>query len=329
MKKVPLLIAFSDLHIQKPSKHNEDNKRTLDFFRVLFIIRKICRRLEVPAVFMGDMFHNPEGISNELLQHVMESFSKLDTGPDWALYFISGNHDMCKRNSFKKPSPSIPVSLSNAFTFLKPMDFKGIVMKSKSGLPIAKLFGVPYLDNNVGMQEVLKMFSIADTVPNIVMIHSDFPGAKDTDGREIGTAENLNRNLLDKFDLTLMGHIHKPQRLGKKILMVGATHQQRRTDKHCELGYWVIYTDLSRKFISLNDKFPKFIDVTDEDEIKDDGNYYTLLPKPKKIKQQKVNTVSRTQTKKKIVAEYMKVKGIDDNGKKKRLIKVIKEADDD
>lgn len=59
--------------------------------------------------------------------------------------------------------------------------------------------------------------------------------------------------------------------------MIGAPNHQRRTDRDCELGYWKIYEDLSLKFVPLKN-FPKFIDVEREEDIKDDGNYYTVIP---------------------------------------------------
>lgn len=59
--------------------------------------------------------------------------------------------------------------------------------------------------------------------------------------------------------------------------MIGAPNQQRRTDKNCKLGYWKIYEDLSMEFVPLKG-FPKFKDVESEEDIKDDGNYYTIIP---------------------------------------------------
>lgn len=139
------------------------------------------------------------------------------------------------------------------------------------------VYGVPYIDNNVGLSEYLKKLELDKSKKNILLLHTDYPGAKDTDGREIDSVENLNVNVLNKFDLVLCGHIHKPQRLSKKVYMIGAPNHQRRTDRDCELGYWKIYEDLSLKFVPLKN-FPKFIDVEREEDIKDDGNYYTVIP---------------------------------------------------
>lgn len=109
--------------------------------------------------------------------------------------------------------------------------------------------------------------------------------------------------------------------------MVGSPYQQRRTDKNCELGYWEVYSDMSLKFIPLND-FPKFVDVSSEDEIKDDGNYYTVIAsKSRVVAVEDTPQINRELTKKSMVRRYMKAKGIKDKEKKATLLKVIKEAE--
>ena len=90
------------------------------------------------------------------------------------------------------------------------------------------------------------------------MLHTDYPGARDTDRREKGSVDNLDVYTLNPFDLVLCGHIHKPQSLSKKVYMIGAPYQQRSTDKDCILAYWKLYSDLSMEFIELKG-FPKFV----------------------------------------------------------------------
>lgn len=163
--------------------------------------------------------------------------------------------------------------------------------------------------------------------PTILLLHTDYPGAKDTDNTEVGTVENLNVNLLTKFKLVLIGHIHKPQRLGKKVYMVGAPLQQRRTDRNCKLGYWKIYEDFSMEFKPFKG-FPKFVDVSSEDEIMDDGNYYTVIASKSKVMEvEDTPQITGELSKKSMVRRYMKAKGIKDKEKKTTLLKVIKEAE--
>jgi DNA repair exonuclease SbcCD nuclease subunit len=320
MSKV-IAVAFSDLHISLWNKFNESNQRTLNHFRVLLLVKQACEKHKVPALFMGDMFHKPENIDNELFDITVSELRKLDG--DWACYAISGNHDMKYGNKPDKPSPSFVVSLAKVIPWLKCVDFKRKV------LPGFNLYGVPYLEHNIGLTETISKFNRSSSKPNILMLHTDYPGALDTDGSEVGSVENLNVNQLNKFDLTLIGHIHNPQRVAKKVYMVGATHQQRRTDRDCELGYWLIKSDLTLEFISLNNLLPRFIDVEDESEIKDDGNYYTVLPKKVELKSTQDNTITKDLSKTRIAKQYIKEVGIEDRAKTRLLIRILKQASDD
>lgn len=316
-------IAFSDLHLDIPSKFNQDNQRTLNLIRVLFLIKDLCLKYKCPAFFCGDFIHKPEYISTELDEIIIEHFSKLNYEEKFNVYGISGNHDNSIKNTIKKRSPSHWSNLCNRYSFLHNLDF------NYHDFGTFRVFGIPYLDNNLGLnQEVKKILLKAPKdKPLILLLHTDYPGAKDTDGVEVGTVENLNTNILSKFKLVLIGHIHKPQRLSKKVLMVGAPIQQRRTDKNCKLGYWEIYDDFSVKFKELKG-FPKFIDVSDESEIKDDGNYYTVVASKSRVMEvENTQRITKELSKKAMVRRYLRAKQIKDRNKKEILLNVIKKAE--
>lgn len=325
MKKV-IAIAFSDLHINDWSKFNANNERTLNHFKVLSLIKEKCIKYRCPALFCGDLLHKPDVISLDLLNLLIDKLKEIDhnhTGEyNFHMLSISGNHDTNKVISVSSGKPvSWLNTLSKDINFLQSIDFQSIQ------IPHAVVYGVPYIDHNIGLNEYIKNLKLSKNLKNILLLHTDYPGAKDTDGVEVGSVENLNTNLLQKFDLVLIGHIHKPQRLGKKIIMVGAPLQQRRTDKDCELGYWKVYSDMSVKFHPFRGIFPKFIDVEDDKDVKDDGNYYTVVSKPKVI-ESKENIVTRDLSKKNIVKAYLETKGIKNKTKKHILIKLIKEAEE-
>ncbi len=323
MKSKKLIaIAFSDCHLNLWAKFNEDYFRTKVHFKIISKIKKVAKKERVPVLFTGDMFHKPESIDNELLDYTTKYFSKISQ-KDFKCYFISGNHDMKLSNTVGSESPSLITSLSRVIKWLIPVDFKSIELDNFT------IHGVPYLDHNKGLNEVVSNIKLTKGKPNILMLHTDYPGAKDTDGSEVGSVENLNTNLLDRFNLTLIGHIHKHQRLSKKVYMVGATHQQRRTDRDCELGYIEIYNDLSVKFVSLTDKFPRFIDVDDDQDVKEDGNYYTVLPKAMDTSQPSSSNIHTNLSKVKMAKLYMKERGIEDRDKVKLLINILKKVTDD
>ena len=322
MKKKVEAIVFSDLHINDFPKFNTDYKRTRNHLRVLFLIKALCREYKCPAIFCGDLFHKPEVIENRLLEMVMDAFTELDFD-EWKMYAISGNHCMSDTNSIDRHSASWTRTFTKQYSFLECIDWKDQLIGEN-----IVLHGVPYIDHNIGLNQYVKKIPLMSDAKHVLLLHTDYPGAKDTDGVEVGSVENLNINSLSRFDLVLCGHIHKPQRLSKKVYMVGAPLQQRRTDKDCELGYWKLYSDLSMEFVPFKE-FPRFIDVDKEEDKKDDGNYYTVISRAEKEQEEIKNRISRGMSKVGMVRKYLRTKGIKDKDKKELLVNIIKEAEND
>lgn len=324
MKKI-LAIVFSDLHINNWNKYNLENVRTLNHLRVLFDIRDKCLKHKCPAIFLGDLFHKPENMPQELMALVQKKFFELNTLDGFICYAISGNHDMNTLSTLSS-FPNSWVSLFAKYhPWLKCIDFQ----KHKLGKYV--LLGIPYIDNNQGLNIFLSNYIKENPQEKtILLLHTNYPGAKDTDGRVIDADSNLSLNVLSLFDLVLCGHIHKPQRLSNNTYMIGAPLQQRRTDKNCELGYWELYSDLSMKFIPL-DNYPKFIDVESEDEIQFDGNYYTVVPPEEipEIESEEGNS-GKILSKRKLISQYLRDQGLSkdlkDRKKRKLLYNILKEA---
>lgn len=319
------LVAYviSDLHINDWAKFNENDTRTHNQMRILVSLLSKSYNERVPILFCGDLFHKPDIIRPELLNLIFYDslviHSRYMGYP--IMYAISGNHEI---NHISKIGEH-PVSWTRLFTKMFPwlvcLDYCQILIKDN-----IMIHGVPYVDHNIGLSKYLKEMKLDPKQKHILMLHTDYPGARDTDGREVGSVENLNLNVLDRFDLVLCGHIHKPQRLSKKVYMIGAPIQQRRTDRDCDMGYWKLYDDLSMTFVKLKG-YPRFIDVESQDEIKDDGNYYTVIPKIASTPVETKHKITKQLTNKTLAKRYMKVKGIKDKNKEQLLIKVLKEAD--
>lgn len=328
MSKV-IAVAFSDLHLNLWAKFNKDYKRTQDSFRVLFKIIAECEKYDVPALFCGDFFHKPENLDQELALMVKDFLDKVyKKHPKFQMFCIEGNHDIKLINNLIVDTKS-KVTARGWLSFFE--NDHPITILSPNTPPAFldmdyMVYGVPYIDHNIGLSKYLKTLRLKEGFKNILLLHTDYPGAKDTDGRVVDSAENINLNMLNRFDLVLCGHIHKPQRLSKKVYMLGAPIQQRRTDKDCKMGYWLVMDDLSMKFVELKG-FPKFIDVESEDEVKDDGNYYTVIPKKSSEKVNTNHKITKTLSKKKLAKRYLKEKGIKDRGKEDLLIKILKKSE--
>lgn len=326
MKKKPELLAivFSDLHLNIWSKFNQDKKRTRESFRVLsFLANKYPK---VPALFCGDLFHKAESIDTDLLE-MWQEYEPGDRNSEayrWEMWYIDGNHSLKHRNTIKNPVKSLATLLQKRW--MKNLNFNSASLMCDT--VDCRVHGIPYIDDNAGVNEYLKAIIEKYRIgknpdrKHILMLHTTYPGAKDTDGREVEAPNALNPNLLNKFDLVLCGHIHKPQRLSKKVYMIGAPNQQRRTDKDCKMGYWELYEDLSMKFKELKG-FPKFIDVESEEEVKDDGNYYTVIPPKPRKEAVTTHKITKRLSKKSLVRKYMRAKGIKDKSKQNLLTNIL------
>ncbi|MCM1438839.1 MAG: metallophosphoesterase [Roseburia sp.] len=322
-----IAIAFSDLHLNIWAKFNDHHQRTLEGFKVLDKIAGICSKKQVPALFCGDWLHKPESLDSDLA-HYMKDWVYRTTKkyPDFKIFGIDGNHDLNKVNSFY----NLQKGWLSFFQSTKYQKSPIVVLGPNT--PFACLgedifvLGIPYIDHNKDLGKMLKNVRFIEGAKHILLLHTDYPGAKDTDGRVVDSSENINMNMLNQFDLVLCGHIHKPQRLGKKIYMVGAPNHQRRTDRNCDMGYWEVYSDMSVKFVPLKD-FPRFIDVESEDQVKDDGNYYTVIPPKVEVKAVTHHNITKKLSKKRLAKKYLKYKGIKDENKEKLLVKILKDSE--
>lgn len=313
-------IVFSDLHLSDWGKFSTRKDTAL---KVLKMLVDEASKYGACLIHCGDLFHKPESISQEVLQGAVSFLNYLSKESILPIVTISGNHDINQVSKIREKPLSWVSTLSNMYPNIKCIDYE----VAKDNIHGVAYYGIPYVDHNVGLNDYIKSLKLNPKCnKHILLLHTDYPGAKDTDGSEVGSVENLNTNLLKKFDLVLIGHIHKPQKLGKHVYMVGAPYQQRRTDKNCKLGYWKLYSDLSMEFVLL-EGFPRFIDVEDPEEVKEDGNYYTVIPKKVQLEDVNKHKITRALSKKRLAKRYMKAKGIKDKDKQDLLIKVLNKVE--
>lgn len=330
--KKPLFVAYSDIHHNLWNQFNENDKRIYVSKGVENIIFLEARDLKVPILFSGDIIHTELTVSNKLLSYILPHYKKLEHyGVTW--YGISGNHDQCEINTYESRSPSYVKTFSQVYNYMNCLDFKVKVIKENKVI----LIGIPYITHDVGMLKHMKksVKSIAEEYRDfkkILMLHTTLPKTRDTDGRLIQTNSIGNKEMKfmkNNFDLVLTGHIHKPMKFSKKIIQLGATNQQRKTDKECDLGYWIIYNDMSAEFVPIN--APRFIELEPgESKPKGDDFYYNKVieknHKPVQLLEtnQEFNDINN---KKKIAKAYLNEVGEKDKTKRLKLISVLKDSD--
>lgn len=326
MKQV-LAIVSGDWHLNLWSKFNDSKERTINQFRVLSLLNKKALDTGSRIIFTGDLFEKPDNLSNELLGMLGEW---MNTHEIYApLFGISGNHDISQVSNVGIKPISWINSLSNLYPSWHSLDYTKYQVKRGNG-ECFNFYGIPYIDHNRGIGDYIKSIVLDKSQKNILVVHTDYPGATDTDGREIGTGNTITPSMFRNFDLVLSGHIHKPQRLSKRFQMVGAPIQMRRTDRNCEMGYYILYDDLTLTFKNLSSKFPKFIDVEKKEDIFDDGNYYTVIPTTKSSESKiGANGINISSSKSSLAINYCRSTGIRDKKKRKLLTSVLNKTEND
>lgn len=320
--KKPIAIAFSDHHWANWKQFNSKEERLQAALAIFNKISHDAQKHGVPILFSGDMVDHPLYIENIVLDYMTQAFKHLGK---LGLFGINGNHDFNKVSSFKNPINGYMHSLARAYQgIIHCVDFTSISLKD------IKVHGIPYIHGDIDFIDALKaaIKQRDKNKPNILLIHRDLAGAEEPSGKVIpkNTEQDKSlKKLFKKFDLVLSGHIHKPQqikKLGKNVHMLGATHQQRRSDGGCKMGYWIIYSDMSLEFIDAQG--PEFMYHSEDEEPGDDYNFWIKTPSLKKVKEAEVKKqFSVNSDRELLVKRYMKAKGQKSKSKLKTALKYI------
>ena len=271
----PHFVVFSDHHFEYWSKYNADGKRTWSQVSILEQLFSRAHSLGVPLLFGGDLFHNPEHLSNSLMSLVFPQLVDLFNRYPVDLYAISGNHDMEGTNTLNHRSPSYIHTLSHIFPRFHCIDFKSVEL---DGIAI---HGIPYITHNQDYAEIVSNVRIVPGVINILINHTDYKGQTDTNGIVIGKGENITENLFERFDMVLSGHVHKMAKVFKNVRSIGSTHQTRLSDMDGEFGYHVLKTVKGRLNLvhRVIDNSPKYRYYTEESEIDNTTDFWVKLQK--------------------------------------------------
>jgi len=315
--KKPIAIVFSDIHL---NLWNYKTERRIDDGKSL--IKNIytkAKLFKIPVLFTGDLIHKEKQISNKLLSILLPLFNRIWDKSKVETYAISGNHDQCEESTLNHISPSYINTFSKVFKNLNCIDHKSVKCNGMM------LHGIPYLthDLNIGKAIKNRVKNIDKKLINILLIHTTLDGSLDTDGRGMDSnIESATNKLFKEFDLVITGHIHKPMKISKNIYQIGATNHQRKTDKNSELGYVLLYDDLSVEFVPLD--YPKFVQLEYNEKHPDNKHFYYNKEKPiKKNKHDTNHDFSETTDYTKLAKNYIKEKGINDKAKKKALITIL------
>ncbi len=145
------------------------------------------------------------------------------------VFVISGNHDSSERVSFgaeafKKSGIYIAKAYRGQVPCVELFDEYGEVYIHM--IPFVKPAVVRHFhegeieDYNKALESVVANMSYDTAKRNVVMVHQFITGAVRSDSEEVflGGLDNVDYEIFDDFDYVAMGHIHKPQSMGRKCV---------------------------------------------------------------------------------------------------------------
>ena len=222
---------IADLHIGK-RVHDfsmlEDQRYILDQMLGIFVEQ------EVDGVLIAGDVYDKTVPSAEAVQLFDEFITRLSK-EKIPVYMISGNHDSAESLSFgAKLFESSGIFISQVYTG----EMKRIELEDQYGpvsvylLPFLKPATVRHAlqreDINTyeeGVVAALQECEIDRLQRNILVAHQFVTGANRSDSEEtsVGGLDNVSAEVFEGFDYVALGHIHRPQKMGRETLRYSGT----------------------------------------------------------------------------------------------------------
>lgn len=222
---------LADLHIGKRLYEYSliDNQRD-----ILGKIVELIRNSNVDGVVIsGDIYDKsvPPIDAVGIMDEFLSELSKLDI----FIIIIGGNHDSVARLAFASKI------LEKNKVFISPV-FNGNIEKIEMSDEFGKInfYLLPYIRPiNVrrayedfsgesfkeALQFVIGKINPDTTLRNVLVSHQFVTGAQKSDSEElyVGGSENVDYTLFDDFDYVALGHLHKPQNVGRDTVRYAGT----------------------------------------------------------------------------------------------------------
>lgn len=245
---------ISDLHIGLKLMNkdlSEDQRYILDE-----IVRAVKLKKPDAIVIAGDIYNNAVPSSDAI--EIFDNFiSKLvAAAPEMVIMVISGNHDSAVRiNQFRTVLAGHNIHLIGLPPKNKDEFIEKVELTDEYGkvnfylLPFVRpsfvrnVFGLAENENNLSYDEALHRLidreSIDESIRNVLVSHQYYvPVGKNPEETErmeseiitVGNIDMVEADILEKFDYSALGHIHKPMRV------IGDYHRYCGTPLACSVS---------------------------------------------------------------------------------------------
>lgn len=224
---------LSDLHIGKQLHryHMAEEQR-----HILKQIVELARTMQPDAVIIaGDVYDSPvpsaEAVS--IFDAFLTALNEMEPQP--AVLVIAGNHDSARRLDF---ASSILAKHKVHIAGMPPMRedefIDRVTLNDAYGevdfylLPFVKpmyvrhLFGEENLTYDLAVRRLIEREKIDKTKRNVIVSHQFYtagakePMVSDSEVRLVGGIENVDISVLEPFSYAALGHIHRPQKIGRE-----------------------------------------------------------------------------------------------------------------
>lgn len=217
-------LHLSDLHIGK--RVNEFSQLDDQQYILTEILRIIDEQKPNAVVIAGDIYDKsvPTAEAVSLFDWFLSSLSKRCL----SVFIISGNHDSAERLSFANEiMDSSGIYISPTFKG----EIKTVTLTDKIGevcfhlLPFVKPANVrkyypetEILSYDDAVKTVVENMNIDVSKRNVLVTHQFVTGAVRSESEEasVGGSDNIDYKNFDKFDYVALGHIHRPQSVGRE-----------------------------------------------------------------------------------------------------------------
>ena len=221
------IFHLSDLHLGKrvcSQSLIEDQKHILDQ-----IIEQVSSERPDAVIIAGDVYDRsvPPEDAVELFDDFLYKLSALNT----TVLMVSGNHDSAERLAFggrifnkngihispEFNGKTAPITLSDEHGdvnfYLLPFVTPAVIRKKYENEVIE--------DCTDALRVVINDMGIDTGKRNVLIAHQFVTGAERTEDSEtyvVGTAENVDAAVFEPFDYVALGHLHRPQSVGRSTV---------------------------------------------------------------------------------------------------------------
>lgn len=222
---------IADLHI---GKRVHDFSMLEDQKYIFEQMLKLFREQQVDGVLIAGDVYDKSVPSAEAVQ-LFDSFLTNLAKEKIPVYMISGNHDSAERLSFgAKLFADSQIYISEVYDGT----LRKISVQDEYGL--VHIYLLPFLKPALvrhalgredivtyqdGVSAALAECEIDTAQRNILVAHQFVTGAGRSDSEEVsvGGIDNVDKEVFEKFDYVALGHIHRPQKVGRETLRYSGT----------------------------------------------------------------------------------------------------------